>query len=63
MPDIPYDGFMQKELLVKGQLINSSNNDETLAHCSNSCPKCGAGQCELTEGHSVNHKCTEGHTW
>jgi hypothetical protein len=54
---------MQKELLVKGQLINSSNNDETSAHCSSSCPKCGVRKCELPEGHSGNHKCTEGHTW
>ncbi|MGH4120287.1 hypothetical protein [Clostridium sp.] len=63
MENIPYDGFMQKELLVKDQLINASNNDETTTHCSHSCPKCGVGQCELTEGHPGVHKCTEGHTW
>jgi len=64
MATLPYDGFMQKELLVNGQLINSSNkDDETTAHCSHSCPKCGVRKCELPEGHSGNHKCSKGHTW
>jgi hypothetical protein len=60
---LPYDDFKQKELLVKGQLINSTNNDETTAHCSNTCLKCGVRKCVLIEGHSDNHKCSEGHTW
>ena len=63
MSELPYEGFMKKELLVKGQLINASNNDETTAHCSNTCPKCGVRKCVLPEGHSGNHKCSEGHTW
>ena len=62
MSNLPYDGFMQKELLVKRPLINASNNNETTAHCTNSCPKCRVLKCELSEGHSDNHKCSEGHT-
>ncbi|HEY8804924.1 MAG TPA: hypothetical protein VIM42_07450 [Clostridium sp.] len=63
MTKLPYKNFKEKELLVKGQLINASNNDDTTAHCSNTCPKCGVRKCELIEGHSGNHQCSEGHTW
>jgi hypothetical protein len=60
---LPYEEFKAKELLVKGQLINASNNEGTAAHCSNTCPKCGVRKCELSEDHTGNHQCSEGHTW
>jgi hypothetical protein len=60
---LPYDDFKEKELLVKGQLINTSDNNETTSHCSHTCPKCEVRKCALPEGHSGNHQCSEGHTW
>ena len=63
MSKLPYDDFKQKESLVKGQLINTSNNDEATTHCSYTCPNCGVRKCELKEGHSGRHQCSEGHTW
>ena len=63
MTRLPYDDFKEKEMLVKGQLINTSNNDGITTHCSNTCPKCDVRKCELRENHSGNHQCSEGHTW
>jgi hypothetical protein len=50
MSNLPHDGFMRKELLIKGQLVNASINDESEAHCSYTCPICGVRKCELKEG-------------
>lgn len=63
MTKLPYGEFKNKESLVKGQLINASNNEGTAAHCSNTCPQCGVRKCELNEDHTGNHQCSEGHTW
>ena len=63
MSNLPHDGFMRKELLIKGQLVNASINDESAAHCSYTCPTCGVRKCELKEGHSGKHQCSEGHDW